>query len=648
MLAIRSIRAAGLAAALTAVVALTSALSAADKPKEARKKGAEKAVAKARAKQAARVKAAIRKFNEEAAEQAATAQKAKEAKKSAAKLATEKSAAAKSAAAKAKSATKATPAAATKYGKSTNAAAAEPPLRTIAPVQPAAAAAEVDQLLISAIPAIASTAALRTRDEVFLRRVSLDIAGRLPTPTEITAFALDASSAKRAAAVERLLAEDGYGENWGRYWRDVIMYRKSEDRAMVVAPALEQYLTTEFNKNTPWDEITRSFITATGDVRENGATAVFMAQMGDTSDITAEISRIFTGIQIQCAQCHNHPTDRWQRTQFHELAAFFPRIAVRPKRDTMPPTFEVLSADNAPRARRPNNAQARGSLEHYMPDLQNPSAQGTLMQPVFFVTGKQVDPGMKDMERRETIAQWITSLENPWFAKAFVNRMWSELVGEGFYEPVDDIGPDREATAPNTLDYLAAEFAANKYDIKWLFRTITSTDAYQRESRSRRAPGGTPMLANVAQRLRGDQLYTAITSVLGGPLNMPGAAGRGRFGPGRDPRFPFNAIFGFDPSVRRDDVAGSIPQALVVMNSSQLAAGIGGNRRGTLLGQLLEEQKDDEAVAVELYLRALAREPAKDELAMCLAHVKQSGSRSEGFEDVLWALLNSAEFMYRN
>jgi hypothetical protein len=226
--------------------------------------------------------------------------------------------------------------------------------------------------------------------------------------------------------------------------------------------------------------------------------------------------------------------------------------------------------------------------------------------------------------------------------------MWSELVGEGFYDQVDDIGPDREATAPQTLDYLAAEFAANNYDIKWLFRTITSTDAYERESRTRRGPEGTPMLANVAQRLRGDQLYTAITSVLGGPLNMPGAAGRGRFGPGRDPRFPFDAIFGFDPSARRDDVTGAIPQALAVMNSPQLAAGIGSTRGGTLLSQLLADQKDDEAVVVELYLRTFSREPAKDELATCLAYVKESGSRNDGFEDVLWALLNSAEFMYRS
>jgi hypothetical protein len=281
-----------------------------------------------------------------------------------------------------------------------------------------------------------------------------------------------------------------------------------------------------------------------------------------------------------------------------------------------------------------------------MPDLDNPAAQGTLMQPVFFVTGQELSPGLTDSERRQSIAAWLTSNDNPWFAKAIVNRIWSELVGEGFYEPVDDIGPDRESTAPATLDYLAAQFSANQHDIKWLIRTVTATSAYQREGRSRRGPEETPMLANVSQRLRGDQLYTAITSVLGTPPALAGARG-GRYGNNRDPRAPFNAIFGFDPSVRRDEVAGSIPQALAVMNSPQLAAGISSSRRGTLLGKLLADEQDDEAVSVDLYLRTLSREPTDDELKVVLAHVKDAGSRSEGFEDILWALLNSAEFMHR-
>ncbi|MEX2137998.1 MAG: DUF1549 domain-containing protein [Pirellulales bacterium] len=637
MLAKRFLSVVGFVAAFAAVVLLTVAIDAADKPRRANKKAAAKASAKETARRVARAKAVVRKLNMAAMKAQATA-----AAKSADNT-TEKPVARRAA-------TKATPVAAIAATRrdSTASRAAQPSLRTLPAVQPAAAAAEADRLLATEIPEIASpSAAPRTSDEVYLRRVSLDVAGRLPTPDEITSFKSDPSSEKRAAAFERLLAEPAYGENWGRYWRDVIMYRRSDERARVVGPALEEYLTAEFNKNTPWDEIARAFITATGDVRENGNTAIFMAQMGETADIAAEVSRVFTGIQIQCAQCHDHPTDRWQRTQFHELAAFFPRLAVRPKRMDGPRSFEVSSADAAPRFRRPNNGQARGSQEHYMPDLDDPAARGTLMQPVFFVTGEQLSTGAADMERRETLAKWMTSPENAWFAKALVNRLWSELVGEGFYEPVDDIGPDREATAPKTLDYLAAQFAANKHDVKWLMRTIAATAAYQRESRSRRGPEATPMLANVAQRLRADQLYTAVTSLLGAP---PAARPRRGAGPQanlRTPRALFDTVFGYDPSAPRDEVAGAIPQALTVMNSPQLAAGMKGDRPRMLLGKLLADQTDDKAVAAELYLRTLSREPTANELEISLSYVKQGGSRDEGFEDVLWALLNSAEFMHR-
>ena len=158
----------------------------------------------------------------------------------------------------------------------------------------------------------------------------LDLVGHNPTPDEITAFTLDPSSDKRVTIINRLLDDPRFGENWGRYWRDVMMYRRTDDRGQIAGPALVDYLRDQFNKNTPWDEIARSFITATGDVRENGATGLIMAQYGNTADITSEVARIFLGIQMQCANCHDHKTDRWKRTQFHQLAAFFPRIAIRP------------------------------------------------------------------------------------------------------------------------------------------------------------------------------------------------------------------------------------------------------------------------------------------------------------------------------
>ncbi len=511
-----------------------------------------------------------------------------------------------------------------------------------------AAAKHVDQLLAeelyggdaSAVPV------KQAGDEVFLRRLTLDLVGVPPTPEEITAFALDPSADKRDRAVQRLLADERFGKNWARYWRDVIMYRRTEERALLASGTLEEYLTDAFNDNPHWDQIARDFITASGNIQEVGATAIAMAQMGNAEDTTAEVSRIFMGIQIQCAQCHDHPTDRWKREQFHELAAFFPRISVRPVRvDGKQRSFEVVSVDKGPKVKKANNAR-RGSLEHHMPDLDHPEDVGKLMQPVFFVTGQKLEPGATDADRRGNVADWITARENRWFAKAFVNRMWSEMVGRGFYEPVDDIGPDRQCSAPNTLDYLADRFAANKYDVKWLYQTIAATQAYGRESRSRIDDDLAPFVSACPQRLRGDQLYNALLEVLGIPEPPPRDRG-GYRNAANGPRGQINVAFGYDPSVRRDEIMGSIPQALFLMNAPELARAINGKRDNTALGKLLADVADDQAVVAELYLKCLAREPKKSELQTCLDHVQASDDRATAFEDILWALVNSTEFLNR-
>ncbi|REK09935.1 MAG: DUF1549 domain-containing protein [Planctomycetota bacterium] len=525
------------------------------------------------------------------------------------------------------------------------------PVAAAGELDPHSVAQRVDELLAEeTYQATADTAELapRTDDATFLRRVSLDLTGVPPTPEEITAFAFDTTSDKRARAVQRLLAQRQFGENWARYWRDVIMYRRSEDRALLAAPALYQFLTDSFNGQPRWDEIAHRFITATGDVREEGATALIMAQMGGAEDTTAEISRIFMGIQIQCAQCHDHPTDRWKREQFHELTAFFPRLSIRPVRvEGKRRSFAVVPVDRG-RVKRPNNPR-QGALEHFMPDLDHPEEEGQLMKPVFFVTGQQLDDGLPDSERRETIADWITDRKNRWFAKAYVNRMWSEMVGLGFYEPVDDIGPDRECSAPKTLDYLSDRFAASGYDVKWLFEVIAATDAYGRESRSRMDDDVAPFTAACPQRLRADQLFNALVEVLGiSEGDDDDKKARNYRTAFNSPRGQVNKTFGYDPSVRRDEVAGSIPQALFLMNSPQLARAMSGDDRGTSLGRMLDEISDDEALVSELYLRCLAREPRESEMKTCLEHVSNSNERADAFEDILWALVNSTEFLNRN
>lgn len=509
----------------------------------------------------------------------------------------------------------------------------------------------VDRLLAEELFSESSTLAPVTDDATFVRRVWLDIVGDIPTPEHVTAFLLDPRSDKRDRLVRELLDNPQYGQNWARYWRDVVLYRRIEDRAVLVSNPLVVKLTEQLNNNVTWDKVASDFITATGDVREDGSTAIFMAQDGQTEEATAEVSRIFLGMQIQCAQCHDHPWDRWEREQFHELAAFFPRVGVRPVQTPTRRSYAVVVNDRPDFGKRGknNNANRRGKPEHFMPDLEHPEKPGTKTQPRFFLTGAELSFGTPDADRRGQLAEWMT--ESEWFATAFVNRMWSELVGEGFYEPIDDIGPDREPTAPDTVAYLSKQFAKSGHDVKWLLRTICATEAYQREARPRRGPEDTPMLANVPQRLRGDQLFNALLTALSideektrGLTDRIGRAGG--YGGGVTPRTIFNAAFGYDPSVQRETVSASIPQALAMMNTPKINQAITASRR-TTLSRLMDRIEDDELLIDELYLRTLAREPTAYEREHARSYIASVGRRSEAFEDYLWALLNSAEFVHR-
>ena len=181
------------------------------------------------------------------------------------------------------------------------------------------------------------------------------------------------------------------------------------------------------NGNDGWDKIARDFITASGNVRQHGETGLFLAQKGEPENITAEVARIFLGMQIQCAQCHDHPTDEWKREQFHQMAAFFPRVGVRRAGDGKPRSFEVYSRNKKGRGKKKQNKK---TIEHYMPDLAHPELPGEITKPVFFLTGHSLELGTKDQIRRQALAGWLTDAEeNPWFAKAYVNRIWTELIG---------------------------------------------------------------------------------------------------------------------------------------------------------------------------------------------------------------------------
>ena len=582
-----------------------------------------------------------------------------------------------------------------------------------APLEPREVAQRVDALIDAELKQGKITPAPLTTDEDFLRRVTFDLAGTTPEPNVVSLFGLDPDKSKRSKTIDRLLDSADYARNWSQYWREVIYSRATDPRSRISQQQFETWMEENLAANRGWDKIATQLLTATGGVQENGATALMFAHQADPEEIASEASRIFLGIQIQCANCHDHPTDKWKREQFHELAAFFPRVSLRRDPNGGVASFNVVSLDGGPGggrfaepgaiSREPekfiqqvdrNNDNkitldeirndqfrrvfnvlmeradankdkaltaaelkampipempGRGSLEYYMPNLDDPGDRGKKTDPAFFVNNVKAEAGMRDTDRRALAARLFTSTGNEWFAKAFVNRIWSEMLGEGFFMPIDDIGPERTPNSPEVLNLLSGQFAAHDYDIKWLFRTIANTQAYQRSIRAKLPTETAPTFAAaVPTRLRSDQLYDALTSVLGiGDLGGNRLPQRGA-GVGQrvdnSPRGQFNALFGFDPSTPQDEITGTVPQTLFFMNSPILQTLTRATGQ-TRLARILNDFSNDDDALSELYLLVLSRQPSEKELKICRKYLSSAPNRREGFEDLMWSLLNSSEFL---
>jgi hypothetical protein len=512
---------------------------------------------------------------------------------------------------------------------------------TVAPLTPA----ELDQMVTRELHKIESRTAILTTDAQFLRRVSLDLVGKPPAPQEITDFVADTDPRKRANAIDRLLDSDAYARHRAKYWSDVVSAHFTDRRALVTRPSFELWLTAEFKANRPWDQMVRAMLTAEGALEgpepdgKNGAAYFLMAHFGQdqAEERAAETARVFLGMQIQCAQCHDHPFDEWKQRQFHELTGYFARLQAPPPQLMMGQFTQRLVS--------------RAAGEHMMPGKDDPR-RGTIVLPKF-LNGDSLRRGVSDHDRRQALADAIARPDNFWFAAAFVNRTWGELMGQAFSQPVDDMGPGRDVVMPEVLKRLAASFRAEKCDIKGLYRLICNSRTYQR----RIAAGGSPdehlnFAAAYPSRLPAEALWESVANVFGRlnfpAMRSPAALTIAAMNGGRAVPLPYLFVneFRFDPSLKSDEVEGSIPQALLMMNHPGLNQRIVA-RPGSVVATLLERYpKDDDAIR-NLYLKTLARRPTPHEHATAVAHIKKVAKRAEAFEDLLWALINSTEFQTR-
>jgi hypothetical protein len=493
---------------------------------------------------------------------------------------------------------------------------------------------ELDALVGKELQDNKITPAPLTSDEQFIRRVTLDLTGELPAPADVSDFVNDPDSQKRAKLIDRLLDSDEYARHWARYWRSVVSAHVTDPRALFLASPFEEWMYKELKKNATWGEIARAMIAAEGSLRydepqKNGNAFFLLAHRGAeaANERAAETSRVFMGIQIQCAQCHDHPFDQWKRVQFHELAGYFARVRERPIRDGM----RIIGLE----------LSSLRTGEHEMPSKEDPKK--TLVTYPRFLNGHEPLKDLPDLQRRQSLSNEITSRDNYWFAGAYVNRIWGVLMGQSFYEPVDDMGPQKAAIFPSVLTRLTGSFRGSNYNMKTLFRDIMNSETYQRQVRLNDADDHLHFAAAYPTRLPADALWHSLTNVLG---QMSGARGpqrpRGMFAGFQGLEGAFKIEFNYDPSLKPDEVEGSIPQALMLMNNPEISRKIRAD--GTnVLGRILKAYPNDDDALTALYLKALARKPTSRELERCRRHIA-GGQRAEAFEDILWALLNSTEF----
>ncbi len=492
---------------------------------------------------------------------------------------------------------------------------------------PKTATTPTDLLINQKLAALGLEASPRCSDSDFLRRVSLDVIGVLPTPEETRAFLANTDPKKRVRLVESLLARPEYVDYWTLQWGDILRSSRNAlgDRGLV---AYNQWIRRSVAENKPWDRFARELILAQGSLYEDGAANYFRAAA--TPETLAETTaQVFMGVRMQCARCHNHPYERWKQTQYYQLAAFFARVRTKPGEAE---DEKIVYAVNA------------GDVSH--PKTKKVLTPTALDAPPLSAT--------YDGDRRKALADWLTNSKNPFFARILVNRIWKHFMGQGLVEPVDDMRVTNPPTNPALLDYLAKDFVSNGYDIQRLIRSIVSTDAYQRTAFAtpRNAADTRYYSRFFFKRLAAEPLLDAVGAATGVPEKFAGypASMRATELPDTTTDSYFLDLFGRPArnivcQCERID-APNLGQTLHFINGKGVNVRLAS--KDGRIARMIAAKTPDIKIIEELYLATLSRYPTEDETMETLMFLNQSKDRQKGAEDVLWALLNSKEFLFNH
>lgn len=487
----------------------------------------------------------------------------------------------------------------------------------------------IDQLVNAKLKKLRITPSELSDDATFIRRAYIDITGTLPTAEETRDFVETMSSGKRADLIDKLLDRKEFADLWVMKFAELLQIRSNNDQFQY-KPALLYYnwLQEQFTENKPIDQIVKSLLTAEGSNFKNPEASYFQVER-DTLKTSENVAQVFMGMRTQCAQCHNHPFDRWTMDDYYSFAAFFPQVA-RKQGDDPRETIIYAKAD--------------GEVRH--PVTKKPMAPK-------FLGGERPEIA-KGEDRREVLANWIASTNNPYFAKNLANIVWAHFMGKGIIDPVDDVRISNPAINPELLDELGDRFMEYQYDFKKLVRDICNSRTYQLSTRANEsnALDDRNFARASIRRMRAEVMLDVINQVTENAdkfQGLPRGARAVEIADGAVNNY-FLTTFG---RATRGTVCScevrtepNLSQALHLLNGDATQGKI--SNGGVIKKLLAKHNKDSTEVIKELYLRCLSRSPTEKELTKLKGYFGEDKKDEQILTDIFWALLNSKEFIFNH
>ncbi|MDE0470108.1 MAG: DUF1549 and DUF1553 domain-containing protein [Candidatus Poribacteria bacterium] len=485
-----------------------------------------------------------------------------------------------------------------------------------------------------------------SEDTEFLRRVHLDMTGRIPTPEEVLDFLKDGSSTKRQKRIEELLDSEDYLDYWTELWVNWLIGRRGDGDSQRLG--LRLWVRDALAKNMPYNQFVQELIAADGELRDNGAGNYILRYERSPVSLTSHASRLFLGIPMQCAECHDHKTEVWSQEDFFGVAAFFTGIESERKGfiESMDMVGNERRIDNFLLTNKPEDSIWVRDLEkHVRPH---------------FLDGTEYKGSR--LKKREALAQWMTDKSNPYFSQALVNRIWKRFMGRAFVEPVDGFGEENQATNPELLKWLANDFVIHDYDLQHLMRTILNSETYQRTSQTNKSNEDDERYYSHAyvKPLTAEQFFYSLLQATGferlQQVKMEGIKKQG----GEDRRGMLRSLeekkrehlqkflFLLDNGEMEEIEAfnGTVLQALMMINGDMVNNSASHEERGSFINYVLEKWREPADRLEYIYLNVLSRLPTTQEKTYFQRYMERSLYRNKdlAYEDLYWVLLNSAEF----